>query len=483
MDLVAKILDGILFIRGKRNRPCYNTLLGYVNRSGEITCDMDDLKLALDGMLYSGIVLDRGKNGCESFYINDDEIVADETLDLNQSSQPGIAPEMVTPKKATTEEVEFEEANPAEEFEKILGDVDSVFENILFKKIETEIEMRVNKAISSLIDSNNFFSNKNVNAMVIDYHNDPLIITLKDEISYLKEQLASKNEDMQVMYKSFNKVSMNKDNDQNKNKKSNKGDNKISSKTVDKNQRMNYMNSPVKKTVELVEKGNINITVRNEKSNDCEYVEIADKYNVSVDNAYELLSNYDDNENEGDYIDATQKTKSTNKGKKNNTRTINILGDSTIKSIQAHKMRRRIPANEKLYVKSFSGATVEDMKDYARPSVRRNPDLFVLHCGTNDLCTNKTANQIAGDIIKLGLELKHSNNDVMISSITPRADKLNDKGIQVNASLKIECDKYDFLFIDNSNILANKHLNGSGLHLNYKGTVTLAQNFLSYMKV
>ena len=85
--------------------------------------------------------------------------------------------------------------------------------------------------------------------------------------------------------------------------------------------------------------------------------------------------------------------------------------------------------------------------------------------------------------MKLGLELKHSNNDVMISGITPRADKLNDKGKKVNTFLKSECDKFNFLFINNDNIEAKKHLNGSGLHLNYKGTVTLAQNFLGHIKV
>ena len=38
------------------------------------------------------------------------------------------------------------------------------------------------------------------------------------------------------------------------------------------------------------------------------------------------------------------------------------------------------------------------------------------------------------------------------------------------------------LFIDNSNI-EQKHLNGSGLHLNSKGAIMLAANFLENIKV
>lgn len=34
------------------------------------------------------------------------------------------------------------------------------------------------------------------------------------------------------------------------------------------------------------------------------------------------------------------------------------------------------------------------------------------------------------------------------------------------------------MFCDNSNVSRKYHLNGSGLHLNTNGTITLADNFL-----
>ena len=90
-------------------------------------------------------------------------------------------------------------------------------------------------------------------------------------------------------------------------------------------------------------------------------------------------------------------------------------------------MRRKLTANQKLFVNSFPRATVDDMKDYARPIIKRNPDLLILHCGTNDLNTNKSLHEISSNIMKLALELKHPHKDIMISGIVTRMDKFNEK--------------------------------------------------------
>ena len=122
------------------------------------------------------------------------------------------------------------------------------------------------------------------------------------------------------------------------------------------------------------------------------------------------------------------------------------------------------------------------MCDYVKPTMRRNPDLVVLHAGTNDLQSDKLAKHIASDIMRLALEIKSDANDVMISGITYRSDKHNTKAREVNLNLQAECQRYNLYYIDHSNI-SNKHLNGSGLHLNFNGTVALANNFLSSIKI
>ena len=109
---------------------------------------------------------------------------------------------------------------------------------------------------------------------------------------------------------------------------------------------------------------------------------------------------------------------------------------------------------EKIYIKSFSGATMEDMKDYVRPTVRHQPDLIILHAGTNDLRNDKSAKNNASNIMRLGLEMKTDINDVMISGITPRGDSLNAKAMEVNKNVQVECKRYNLCFIDNTNIIA-----------------------------
>ena len=106
-----------------------------------------------------------------------------------------------------------------------------------------------------------------------------------------------------------------------------------------------------------------------------------------------------------------------------------------------------------------------------------NPSMVILHGGSNNLRLNSTPEKIAAEIISLAHELKNEYNDVMISGITSRKDKYNDKAKLVNTKLKTLCDENLFEFIDNSNINAKQHLSYDGLHLNINGVIALGKNF------
>ena len=191
--------------------------------------------------------------------------------------------------------------------------------------------------------------------------------------------------------------------------------------------------------------------------------------NETADERYEEIegdfSRYD---NDG-FKSGTQSTKP--KG-----RSITILGDSMVKDVQRHKMKRRL-GKDKLYVRSFPGAKLECMRDYAKPSMRYNPNLVILHAGTNDLA-ERPANNIVSDIMKLALDLKCPENNVMVSELVGRADKHHSKVLNVNHLLKQECQAYGINLIEHKNIKVSDHLNFSGLHLNHHGTVELVRNFL-----
>ena len=86
------------------------------------------------------------------------------------------------------------------------------------------------------------------------------------------------------------------------------------------------------------------------------------------------------------------------------------MGDSIIKDIKSYEMKRCMKRGEKIYVKTFPRATTDCMKDYVKPSIKHNPDFVILHTGTNDLKSTKSAMEISDEIIKLALDIKTDEN-------------------------------------------------------------------------
>ena len=59
-----------------------------------------------------------------------------------------------------------------------------------------------------------------------------------------------------------------------------------------------------------------------------------------------------------------------------------------------------------VYVRSFPGAKVRNMKDYIKPCIREeNPDQIILHVGTNKLNSGKNAELIGKLITDLAKNL------------------------------------------------------------------------------
>ena len=110
------------------------------------------------------------------------------------------------------------------------------------------------------------------------------------------------------------------------------------------------------------------------------------------------------------------------------------------------------------------------MVDHVKPTIGNDkPDHVILHTGTNDLRSEKTASQIARSITELAMSLKDNNNSVVVSGIVPRHDNLNNKATVVNNRLLLMCKEQKIPFIANSeNTDSSKHHNESKLHLNYK---------------
>ena len=102
--------------------------------------------------------------------------------------------------------------------------------------------------------------------------------------------------------------------------------------------------------------------------------------------------------------------------------------------MQPWKLRAAVKGD--MSVISFTKALTEDMADYVKPSKRKNADLYIIHCGTNDLRQeNIPPKQIAENIMNLAISLATKQNEVTISGMCPRGDDLNEKTFEVSEYL------------------------------------------------
>ena len=60
---------------------------------------------------------------------------------------------------------------------------------------------------------------------------------------------------------------------------------------------------------------------------------------------------------------------------------------------------------------------ISGMKGYVNPLLRRTPNHFILHVGTNDLNSNQTTEVIAKKISYLATSLKNNQQHVCVSNI------------------------------------------------------------------
>ena len=79
------------------------------------------------------------------------------------------------------------------------------------------------------------------------------------------------------------------------------------------------------------------------------------------------------------------------------------------------------------------------MSHYVLPTVKSNPDGIIIHFGTSNLNMDESQEAVAEKTIELAKSVKSPTNEVVISIITPRRDKLADKGSKVNNIVENFC--------------------------------------------
>ena len=99
------------------------------------------------------------------------------------------------------------------------------------------------------------------------------------------------------------------------------------------------------------------------------------------------------------------------------------------------------------------------------------PKTIILHNETKNFKSKSTSEQIVHNIISQAKPAKSDENSVIMSSLTNRTDKLNDKAPKVNDILQRKFGTISLIILNS--ITYSNMLNSSGLHLNDSGTTRL----------
>ena len=221
--------------------------------------------------------------------------------------------------------------------------------------------------------------------------NNIYIDSLHDQINYLREENKMKNSIIQSLlcHSPFRNVN-------------DKGDNSspISEEAEDGNLNNNLDNLFDKAVNDSIVYTKENDHKKDEDSSKpLEHKNITTRKKKKKKNHSEKLDNRDNNNNNKhdknsnhDRIDNNNRSTSSSNSKE----TVFILGDSMVKKVNGFYLTRNIKHKFLVKVRPFSSAKTRCMYDHAKPTIRElNPEHIILHVGTNDLNTEKTASQIS----------------------------------------------------------------------------------------
>ena len=146
--------------------------------------------------------------------------------------------------------------------------------------------------------------------------------------------------------------------------------------------------------------------------------------------------------------------------------------------------------NSFLVNKGVSGqTTVEMLERFQKDVISQNPRAVFILAGINDIAQNSgyiSIDDIAKNIINMGLMAKEKNIDVIICSTLPVTeikwnDKINEpnkKVLDLNKKLKKAVKKHNFIYLDYYAKMVNdlENLTYDGLHPNHKNNIR--QNYI-----
>ena len=193
-----------------------------------------------------------------------------------------------------------------------------------------------------------------------------------------------------------------------------------------------------------------------------------------------------DGDKSGSHFDEEQRRiiKNIKDGRERREKKTMIFSSSIARDINYNEFNKELQAGT-AYFHVFKGKKARDISRYMIPHIQdENPSDVVFIAGGNDLpnkvASSRTINEVAECIIKGGLECRNNGvANMFISSILPRSDSyFQVNRMKLNKVLREECEKHNFVFIENQNIVLRYHVSSDNVHLNTPGSTLLKGNIL-----
>ena len=317
----------------KRKRPTMKNIFKEVNNNME---EQDKLTLPvfndiMDNLQSLNVIFDGGKDDKESFMVNRETLFSD---DIQNDSFIDVD-------------------------ENMFKYIDDKFYEVILNKIKIQVKNEVKNEINRLSNLDTTLLNTHEISNTGNIINKEITDLFKAEIEFLKNELASKNKIIEVLLKDKSSDNCNNNDEQNFD-----------------NTKDNDFDAP-KNPIKLIKE-------QNNRSNTIALTNRFDILSTMPISSSGLEDNNDETITNIPHNSSIESIKADSINHDKKYRSTTIMGRSLIKDIKAYKMRDSITKGDRIYVKSFSGATISDMEDYVKPSLKYNPDLVILQIGTND---------------------------------------------------------------------------------------------------
>ena len=141
----------------------------------------------------------------------------------------------------------------------------------------------------------------------------------------------------------------------------------------------------------------------------------------------------------------------------------------------------KLSRNRKVKVRFLPGAKANDLIFHLIQYLNKKPDNIIIHIGTND-GPYSNENTIYVEIKKIKELIKTHHLDcrnIFISSPILRLDNKRAANVLKNYINIFKREEHNIILHDS---IDESHLHRDGLHLNVKGTIALAQNFISRIR-